>query len=129
MAFNFCNTTMLDTFYISIFNYYKKAFGKKSLSLALLYINFLELSIILALGAFFLAFANQMKMLVMSSTKFWVLFSLVTVFVISKNWMRYNGKKRTILNAKLKGQTTSIYLLWILPFGCLILAFILLQVV
>jgi len=120
---------MLDTFYISIFNYYKKAFGKKSLSLALLYINFLELSIILALGAFFLAFANQMKMLVMSSTKFWVLFSLVTVLVISKNWMRYNGKKRIILNAKLKGQTTSIYLLWILPFGCLILAFILLQVV
>jgi hypothetical protein len=129
VAFYFYNTAMLDTFYISIFNYYKKAFGKKSLSLALLYVNFLELSIILALGAFFMAFANQMKMLLMSSTKFWVIFSLVTAFVISKNWMRYNGKKRTILNAKLKGQTTSIYLLWILPFGCLILAFILLQVV
>lgn len=120
---------MLDTFYISIFNYYKKTFGKKSLTIALLYINFLELSIILALGAFFLAFANQMKLLVMSSTKFWILFVLVSVFVVFKNWMRYNGKKRIILNAKLKSKPTSIYLLWILPFGCLILAVILLQVV
>ena len=120
---------MLDTFYISIFNYYKKTFGKKSLGLALLYINFLELSIILALAAFFLAFANQMKLLIMSSTKFWVLFALVAIFVVFKNWMRYNGKKRIILNAKLKGQTTSIFLLWILPLGCLTLAIILLQVV
>jgi hypothetical protein len=120
---------MLDTFYISIFNYYKKTLKKKSLGLALFYINFLELSITLALAAFFLAFANQMKMSVLSATKFWVLFTLVTAFVIFKNWMRYNGKKRTILNAKLKGKKTSIYLLWILPFGCLILGIILLQVV
>ena len=119
---------MLDTFYISIFNYYKKNLGKKSLSIALLYINFLELAIVLALGAFFMAFANQMKMLVMSSTKFWVLFIIVAIFIIFKNWMRYNGKKRTILNAKLKGAKTSIYLLWILPLGCLIIGLILLQV-
>lgn len=120
---------MLDTFYISIFNYYKKTFGKKSLRIALLYINFLELSISLALGAFFLAFANQMKLLIMSSTKFWVLFLVLSIFVIFKNWMRYNGKKRIILNAKIKTRPTSIYLLWILPFGCLVLGFILLQVV
>jgi hypothetical protein len=120
---------MLDTFYISVFNYYKKTLGKRSLTVALLYINFLEVSIILALGAFFVAFATQMKMLVMSSTKFWVVYTLVALFVIFKNWMRYNGKKRTILNAKLKGQPTSIYLMWILPFGCLIIGFILLQVI
>jgi hypothetical protein len=119
---------MLDTFYISIFNYYKKTLGKKSLGLSLLYINFLELSIVLALGAFFMAFASQMKLLVMSSAKFWVLFTLVAVFIVFKNWMRYNGKKRNVLNAKIKGNTTSIYLLWFLPFGCLTIAFILLQV-
>ncbi len=128
-GFLFYHNTMLDQFYISIFNYYKKTFGKKSLGIALLYINFLELSIILALGAFFLAFANQMKLLIMSSTKFWVLFALVAIFVVFKNWMRYNGKKRIVLNAKIKGRPTSIYLLWILPFGCFLLAFILLQVV
>ncbi|WP_296385888.1 hypothetical protein [Winogradskyella sp.] len=120
---------MLDTYYISIFNHYKKSLGKKSLKLALLYINFLELSIVLVLGAFFMAFANQMKMLVMSTTKFWVLYLLVALFIIFKNWMRYNGKKRNILNAKLKGKTTSIYLLWVLPFGCLMIGYILLQVV
>ncbi|MDP5081438.1 MAG: hypothetical protein NWP87_02190 [Winogradskyella sp.] len=120
---------MLDTFYIYIFNYYKKTYRKKSIGIALLYINFLELSLILSLGTFFMAFANQMKLLLMSSTKFWILFTLVSLFVVFKNWMRYNGKKRIILNAKLKGRPTSIYLLWILPFGCLALAFILLQVV
>ena len=119
---------MLDSYYIRIFNYYKKKLGKRSLAIALLYINLLELSIILALGAFFMAFVNQMKILIMSSKKFWVLFILITAFVIFKNWMRYNGKKRIVLNAKLKGNTTSIYLLWLLPFGCLTLAFILLQV-
>jgi len=55
---------MLDTFYISVFNYYKKTLRKRSLAVALLYINCLELSIILALAAFFMAFASQMKMLV-----------------------------------------------------------------
>tara|TARA_R110002111_G_scaffold252638_2_gene317594 strand:- start:5909 stop:6172 length:264 start_codon:yes stop_codon:yes gene_type:complete len=86
------------------------------------------MSIILALASFFIAFAGQMKMLVMSSTKFWVLFTLIAIFVIFKNWMRYNGKKRNVLNAKLKPKHTSIYLLWLLPFGCLAIAFILLQV-
>jgi hypothetical protein len=120
---------MLDTFYISIFNHYKKTFGKRSLAIALLYINFLELSIILALGAFFKAFASQMKIAIMSSTKFWVLFAIIALFVVFKNWMRYNGRKRTVLNAKLKGKTTSIYLLWLLRCGCLIIAFLLIQVV
>lgn len=118
---------MLDTYYISIFNHYKKTLGKRSFAIALLYIILLELAIILALAAFFLAFANQMKMDVMSQTKFWVLFGLVTLFVVFKNWMKYNGKKRNVLNAKLKTKSMSIYLLWLLPFGCFVIAFILLQ--
>lgn len=120
--------TIFDNFYISIFNHYKKTLGKKSINIALLYVSLLELSIALALGAFFMAFAGQMKMQVMSSTKFWVLYALIVLFVVSKNWMRYNGKKRMILNAKLKRNHTSIYLLWVLPVGCIALAFILLQV-
>ncbi len=119
---------MLDHYYISVFNYYKKTLGKRSLSLALAYINFLELSIILALGAFFMAFAKQMKMITISSTKFWILFALISVFIIFKNWMRFNGKKRNVLNAKTKAKNTSIYPLWFLPIGCLAIAFILLQV-
>jgi H+/Cl- antiporter ClcA len=119
---------MLDTFYIDVFNHYKKTIGKRSLTVALLYINLLELSIILSLLAFFIAFASQMKMAVMSDTKFWVLYGLIVLFVLFKNWMRYNGKKRNILNAKSKPKPTSIYLLWLLPIGCFAIAYILLKV-
>ena len=120
---------MLDIFYISIFNYYKKRLGKRSLTIALLYISLLELAVILALAAFFKAFASQMKIIILSNTKFWVLFGLVALFVVFKNWLRYTGRKRNILNAKLKGKSTSIYLLWLLPFACITIGFILLQVV
>ncbi len=127
-VFSIYLNSMLDQSYITIFNHYKKSLGKRSLTVALLYINLLELSIILSLLAFFKAFASQMKMSVMSNTKFWVLYSLIVLFVLFKNWMRYNGKKRIILNAKSKPKHTSIYLLWILPIGCFTFAFILLQV-
>ncbi|NRD24510.1 hypothetical protein HNV10_14725 [Winogradskyella litoriviva] len=119
---------MLDSFYITIFNHYKKALGKRSIKLALIYINMLTLSIAFALAAFFLAFAKQMKMQIMSNTKFWVLMTLASIFLIFMNWMRYNGKKRTILNAKSKHSNTSIYLLWIIPIACFAIAAILLQV-
>ncbi|MUU79860.1 hypothetical protein [Winogradskyella endarachnes] len=119
---------MLDTFYITIFNLYKKRLGKKSIKVALLYINFLSLSIVFALATFLLAFAKQMKILIMSNTKFYVLMLLVSLFIIFMNWMRYNGKKRTILNAKSNRINLSIYLLWLLPLGCLAIAVILFQV-
>ncbi|WP_299098396.1 hypothetical protein [uncultured Winogradskyella sp.] len=119
---------MLDTLYITIFNYYKKTLGKNSLKIALIYINLLEISIILALSAFFMAFAKQMKMQIMSNTKFWAILTIVALFIVFKNWMRYNGKKRTILNAKSKRVKTSILVLWLVPIACYLITFILLQV-
>ena len=119
---------MLDTYYISVFNFYKKTMGKRSLSIALFYINLLELSIWLALAAFFKAFASQMKFLTISTSKFWTIFIILSVVVLFKNWMRYNGKRRHVLNAKIKTKVASIYLLWFLPLGSLIIAIALLQV-
>ena len=119
---------MLDRYYISVFNYYKKKLGKRSLKIALFYINLLELAILLVLVAFLLAFTSQMRFLTLSSTKLWTVYGLIALFVIFKNWMRYSGKKRNVLNAQLKGNVASIYILWLLPFGCLIIAFALLQV-
>lgn len=118
---------MLDRCYISIFNHYKKRLGKRSIKLALVYINLLELSVVIVLAAFFKAFAGQMKMVMMSATKFWVLYGFIVAFVIFKNWMRYNGKKRTILNAKLKTKATSLFILWLLPIASILMAMILLQ--
>ncbi|NNE32275.1 MAG: hypothetical protein HKN40_07900 [Winogradskyella sp.] len=119
---------MLDSLYITVFNHYKRRLGKRSLFIALLYINLLELSLVLSLGAFFKAFANQMQMMSVSQEKLWVLFSLIGVFIVFKNWMRYNGKRRTVLNAKSKPKPISIYLLWLMPIGSFIMAFVLLQV-
>jgi hypothetical protein len=129
VAFLFCSINMLDRYYITVFNFYKKSLGKRSLLLALLYINVLELSIILTFSTFFMAFAKQMKIITMTSTKFWMLFCLGSIFIVFKNWMRYNGKKRIVLNAKSKAQKISIYLLWLLPIGLLILSSILFQVI
>jgi hypothetical protein len=119
---------MLDNFYISVFNFYKARLGKRANRVALFYINLLEISIYLAFGAFFLAFANQMNIATITMFKFWVIIGLVTLFIMFKNWMRYNGKKRNILNAKSRSKTPSIYLLWLLPIGCIVLAFVFLQV-
>jgi len=119
---------MLDQFYISVLNFYKSHLGRKSLSIALIYINLLELSIIILLSSFFLAFAKQMKLITLSATKFWIIFTLISVFIIFKNWMRFNGKRRTILKAKIKAKPMSIYLLWSLPLACLALTYILFQV-
>ncbi|REG89556.1 hypothetical protein [Winogradskyella sediminis] len=117
-----------DTNYMYIFNHYKKKYGKKSINIALLYVCLLEFSFILAIGSFLKAFASQMKMSVLSNSKFWVLYTIIALFIISKNWMRYNGRKRNILNAKNKHKKSSIFLLWILPLGCIAIALILLQV-
>lgn len=119
---------MLDQFYISVLNFYKGHLGRKSLPIALIYINLLELSIILLLSSFFLAFAKQIKLTTLSTTKFWTIFVLISVFIVFKNWMRFNGKRRNVLKAKIKAKSTSIYLLWSLPFACLALTYILFQV-
>ena len=119
---------MLDNFYIYLFNHYKKKLGKRVSSIALFFINTLEISIYFALGSFFLAFINQINNTTIEISKFYILLGLISTFIIFKNWLRYNGKKRTILNAKHRSRTPSIYLLWLLPIGLIILAFVFLQV-
>jgi hypothetical protein len=96
--------------------------------ISLFYINFLELSIYFAFGAFFLAFASQMNFMSIAKEKFWIFYTVVAVSLIFKNWMRYNGKRRHVLNAKLSSKKISIVLLWALPFGALLIAIALLQV-
>lgn len=119
---------MLDNYYISFLKYYKDKLGHGSISLALFYINLLELSIFLLLGTFFMAFAKQMRLVTMSQTKFWTLYIIIGIFICFKNWMRYNGKKRNILKAKSKTKQMSIYLLWALPVIFSLLALVFYQV-
>jgi hypothetical protein len=118
---------VLDPFYITIYNYYQKAYGKRSITLAAIYINLLHSSILWLFSLFALVFAQQMKLPVMSNTKFFILYGLMIIGIIFKNWLYYSGKKRNILKSKRQGKPHAIGLLWALPFGCFLLGYLLYQ--
>ena len=113
--FSYLSFMFLDTFYISFFNRFKKRFGKKSILLAQLYITVLETSLISLLVSFFMAFANQMKMNLMSGSKGMVLGFMLLLFIYFKNWMKYSGKKRNILNAKRNKSDEPLWKLILVP--------------
>jgi len=133
--FNFISTffmTLFDALFFNVFKHYKDAKSKKANQMATLYISILQVAILLVLGVFFAGFFNQMNMDTMSQDKAWFLFVLVAVFIFFKNWIQYAGRKRKVLNAnmlKKKSANYSIFLLWLLPFACIILAVVILQAV
>jgi hypothetical protein len=122
--------TLFDHFVFNIFQYYKPKYKAKANTISILYITFLQLSLLLLFGVFFSIFFNQMNVDTMSSNKAWTLFGIAIVALYFMNWMNYSGRKRRILNAKStkrKAKSFSILTLWLLPFGCISLAIILLQ--
>lgn len=121
---------MLHKFYFDVFNAYKERYKQKSKTIALVYISFLEISLLLVLGVFFSVFFRQMNVNTMSSEKAWTLFTIASIIIYIKNWLQYSGKKRNIMRAKAsktKAQPYNIWLLWLLPIAFLGLAFVLLQ--
>lgn len=131
--FNFISIffmTLFDSLFFNVFKHYKDAKSKKANQIATMYVSILEVAILLVLGVFFAGFFNQMNMDTMSQDKAWFLFVLVAVFIFFKNWIQYAGRKRKVLNAnmlKKKSANYSIFLLWLLPFACIILAVVILQ--
>jgi ABC-type Fe3+ transport system permease subunit len=120
---------MFDLFYISFLNLIKSKFVKKSLTLSFYYICFVELSFYVLLVSFFSAFASQMTISTMGLSKAIPLFVLVALFVGLKNWMRYNGKRRNVLNAKSKKHKLELWKLLFLPIVCLVLAVVFFQAI
>jgi len=124
--------SIFDQFVLSVFKFYKPRFKRKANTIAVFYISLLQASIILLLGVFFAAFFAQMHVETMSSSKAWTLFGMAGAFIYFKNWMSYSGKKRNILNAKntkRKSQQHSIWILWLLPIGCIALTVLLYKMV
>lgn len=122
--------TLFDHFVFNIFQHYKPKYKAKANTISILYITFLQLSLLLLFGVFFSIFFNQMNVDTMSSIKAWTLFGIAIVALYFMNWMNYSGRKRRVLNAKStkkKAKNFSILTLWLLPFGCISLAIILLQ--
>ncbi|WP_298238703.1 hypothetical protein [uncultured Algibacter sp.] len=124
--------TVFDEFFYTVFSFYKNNHKQKANSIAIVYISFLQGTLLLLLGVFFAGFFRQMNMVTMSSTKAWGLFVLAMVFIYFKNWMQYTGKRRMMINTKMikkKSKTHNIYLLWLLPFAVLGLTYIVYQAV
>ena len=124
--------SIFDSLFFNVFKHYKDAKSKKANQIATVYISILQCALVFVLGVFFAGFFKQMNMETMSQDKAWVLFIMVSIFIFFKNWMQYAGRKRKVLNAKMlkkKSANYSIYLLWLLPIACILLAFIIWQAV
>ncbi|MFL1010806.1 hypothetical protein [Flavisericum labens] len=124
--------TTFDALFFNVFQHYKTKKIKSASGIAVFYISFLQCSLLLVLGVFFTGFFRSMHVAVMSAGKAWTLFGLVVVSIYFKNWMKYGGRKRKVLNANMlknKKLNYSIGLLWFLPMAILGLAFVLLQAV
>ncbi|OBQ57194.1 hypothetical protein JJL45_01095 [Tamlana sp. s12] len=120
--------TTFDKLFSHFFQYYKAEKSKKANEIATFYVSFLQCSLLLLLGVFFAGFFKQMNVQTMSSSKAWILFVLVVIFIYFKNWMQYGGRKRKIRNVKMlknKKLDYNIWVLWFLPVVVLALAFVL----
>ncbi len=119
---------MLDSHFFRIFQYYKTKYKAKANNIALVYILFLQGSMLLLLGTFFILFFNQMHVNILSIPKAWTLFALIIIILAFRNWLYYTGKKRKVLNTKNnKASTNNIWLLWLIPIVCLIFSILLMQ--
>ncbi len=119
---------MFDQLFFYIFNHYKKSLKQKANSIAVIYITILQASLILFLGVLFSEFSKQMHLDTIAETNAWILFGITSIILYVKNWLLYTGKKRLVLNAKLKKLTGyNIWFLWVLPIGIIFLSVILLR--
>ena len=122
---------LFDILFQNIFSYYKPKYKQRATSIAIGYITFFQITLVLLLGVFPAEFFRQMHVDTMSSTKAWTLFTLSTIFIYFKNWMQYTGKRRMIINAKMNKKQSkpyNVYILWVLPIGVLGLTYVVLQV-
>jgi len=120
---------MFDQFYISFLNSFKDRFRKASVKLSYWYICLLELSFYGMLVSFFAAFSSQMHINTIDGNKTAILLVLGSLFVCFKNWMRYNGKRRHVLNASIKKKSVKALVLIVLPFVFLMLTFLFYQAI
>lgn len=119
-----------DSLFFDVFQYYKPKHKAKANDIALFYILLLQAAMLLLVGTFLMLFLNQMRVDVLSFPKALTLFVITIIALIFRNWIYYTGKKRKVLNAhwnKKATQTKHIWLLWLIPFVCLILSIIILQ--
>ena len=116
-----------DSLYLSVFQHIKQRKPKLAVRWSGLYVSIVQIALSLVLGIFFIKFAMQMKLYVLDDTSLWIVSIGIVGFILFKNWMSYNGKKRAVLMSKClkRSKTHSILLLILIPISLFSLAFIL----
>jgi hypothetical protein len=122
---------MFDSIFFKFTDFYKTKYKTKAIKIATFYITFLQITLLLVLGVFFSKFFSQFHIEMMSQSKAWTLFVIASIIIYFKNWMQYTGRKLTVKKAnKMSSNSVSaqnIWTLWLLPFACIALAFVLLN--
>ena len=116
-----------DSLYLSVFQHVKQRTPKRAARRARLYVSLVQIALCLVLVVFFIKFAQQMKLNVLDDTSLWIVSIGVVGFILFKNWMGYNGKKRAVLVSKSikRSKRHSILVLILIPLTVFTLAFIL----
>lgn len=116
-----------DSLYLSVFQHIKQRKPKRAARWARLYVSLVQIALCLVLGVFFIKFAQQMKLNVLDDTSLWIVSIGIVGFILFKNWMGYNGKKRAVLVSKniKRSKRHSILVLILIPITVFTLAFIL----
>lgn len=92
---------LFDQLYISVFRQLKNHKSRRAATYACYYVSILQIGLFLTLGVFLIKFCKQMNINFLSPGNAWLVFTILAVFLLFKNWMYYNGKKRSILFSKL----------------------------
>jgi len=121
--------TTFDQFFFAIFSAFKPKFKQKANNIALIYISLLQIALLFVVGVFFVTFLSKMHVKTMSTSNMWTLFIIFSIVLHLKNWMKYNGKSRKVLNAKFNKSknTYSVSILLLLPVICTVLGIIILK--
>ena len=96
----FHTMNLFDQFYISVYQIVKKYKPMLAAKVARFYVSLIQIGLFLLLGVFFMKFCEQMKLTFLTPSNAWLLFVGISLFIVFKNWMGYNGKKRSILFSK-----------------------------
>jgi len=113
-----------DSLYLSVFQHIKQRKPKLAVRWSSLYVSLVQIALSLVLGIFFIKFAMQIKLNILDDTSLWIVSIGIVGFILFKNWMSYNGKKRAVLMSK-RSKTHSILVLILIPISLFSLVFIL----
>ena len=122
---------LFDQFYISVYQIIKKYNPRSAARVARFYVSLLQIGLFLLSGVFFMKFCEQMKLTFLTPPNAWLLFVGISLFIMFKNWMGYNGKKRSILFSKASKRASqhSFFTLLIFQFLVYGLTFVVLKAV